>query len=119
MEIASSSVGTVRRMVTRLTSLSTAVSSVSNSPVDSLIVVALDRRFVAHFQFIFFKIFADVCLDRVTDAVLKIGKGIAALICDLQMGSVDQCFGSDQPGLRQLIDNLLQCQVIGVFFFPE
>ena len=88
-------------------------------PVDSLVVVALDRRFVAHFQFIFFEIFADVCLDRVTDAVLKIGKGIATLLRDLQMGAVDQCFGSDQPGLRQLIDNLLQCQIAGIFFFQN
>ena len=35
------------------------------------------------------------------------------------MGAVDQCFGSDQPGLRQLIDNLLQCQIAGIFFFQN
>ena len=35
------------------------------------------------------------------------------------MGAVNKRFCSDEPCLRQFIDDLLQCQIAGIFLFKD
>ena len=62
---------------------------------------------------------ADLFLDRVGDPSFKITQRVLAFGRDAQMRTVPDRFGSHQPGLDQLAGNLLQCEIIRVFFFQD
>ena len=84
-------------------------------PNSGSVIVGLNGNFFPQLQFVFPQISIDIFADRFVDPAAKIMQRFFAGLSDQQMGPVAHGFGSDQSGIVQLGNCLLQRDKIGIF----
>ena len=79
------------------------------------IIVSDNGHFVSEGHFVFLDIAVDVLTDGGGDLLSEIAEGHIAVLGEVILGSIPDGLHTDKPGLHQLRDGLLECEICGVF----